>query len=443
MSQLLHSNRVLLPDGIQPATLEIANGTIVGIATGSAADNAQQLGNLLLMPGCIDPHVHINEPGRAEWEGFETATKAAAAGGITALVDMPLNSSPVATSVAELLKKPAVAKGKLHSNVAYWGGVVPGNLDALVPMIEAGAQGIKAFLSHSGIDEFPNTPPADLVAAMKAIAHLNVPLLVHCELEAPHPAQQALVNDPTSYQAWLQSRPKSWEEKAIEVVLNGCRESGCNVHIVHLSAASALPVIKAAKAEGLPVTVETCPHYVCLDAEDIPDADPRYKCAPPIRERANNTLLRNALLDGTLDFVASDHSPAPPDIKELDSGNIAKAWGGIASVQLTLPLMNSLRMRHNASLEQLATWLCSGPASFMGWEKKGHIAIGCDADLVAWNPEAAFTVNADALQHRHKVTPYHGMELHGVVEHTWLGGDLVYSNGNFPAGAIGTSILRP
>lgn len=438
----LHSNNTLLPSGLTSATLTVEQGIITAIAQGPAPAGAQSVGDLVLMPGCIDVHVHLNEPGRTHWEGFETGTRAALAGGVTSLVDMPLNSSPVTTTPAAFQQKLEAANGKLHSNVAFWGGLVPGNVPQLEPLLEAGTSGTKAFLTHSGIDEFAKVGHKELFEGMKVLAKHRAPLLVHCELERPHAGTKVLARHPNSYAAWLQSRPESYELCAIELVLEGSRQTGCTVHVVHLSAASALPLIEAAKAEGLPVTAETCPHYVWLDADTIPDGDPRYKCAPPIRSRANNNQLIEALKSGLLDFVASDHSPAPPDIKELETGNIAKAWGGIASVQLTLPLMNSLRLQHNLSIETLGRWLCSAPASFMNWQNRGTLQVGAVADLVAWNPDAAFTVDAAALHHRHPVTPYHGQTLHGVVQQVWLGGQLAFDNNTFPAGPIGQPILR-
>lgn len=431
----LFSQRTLLPQGSLPATVFIKNGKIEAIEKGKVLKKdypLEDVGEQVLMAGVIDPHVHINEPGRTDWEGFDTATKAAAAGGITTLVDMPLNSSPVTTTVAHFKKKSLATKGKLHVNCGFWGGLVPQNSDHLPPLIKNGVLGIKAFLTHSGIDEFPNVTEADLQKAMPEIAKSGLPLLVHCELEQPNLYAHFLKKSPTSYQAYLQSRPKNWENAAIELMIKLCRTYQCRTHIVHLSSAEALPMIAAAKAEGLPLTVETCPQYLFFDAETIPDADTRFKCAPPIREKANNEQLWKALESGLIDFVATDHSPAPPTIKQLESGNFQTAWGGIAGLQFLLPVVWTAARKRGVGWTKIGEWLSQHAADFIGMgHRKGVLKVGYDADLVVWNPEATFKVTEQLIQHRHKITPYLGQTLYGVVAQTYVGGAKVFENGRF------------
>ncbi|MBL7954024.1 MAG: allantoinase AllB [Flavobacteriales bacterium] len=438
MSSALHSTRVIAPTGVIEATLIIADGKIRDVLHGRTEQEGipfESVGDKVIMPGVIDAHVHINEPGRTEWEGFETATKAAAAGGITTLIEMPLNASPVTTTVEALKFKLDAAKGKLHVNVGFYGGVVPSNINDLDGLLNAGVFGIKAFLTHSGIDEFPNVTEADLRRAMPILKKHDARLLVHCELEtmpAPRPT------DPRSYQQYLASRPAQWETDAIALMIRLSEEFDVHVHIVHVSAAEALPLIRDAKRRGLRITAETCPHYLVFCAEEIPDGATEFKCAPPIRERANNELLWEALKDlptgqagGTLDFVATDHSPAPPDIKEQESGDFMKAWGGIAGLQFLLPAFWTGAKERGFSLEAVARLLCEQPGQFLGLKQKGRIAPGCDADLVVWDPEASFVVKEEMIQHRHKLTPYSGLILSGVIEQTIVGGTMVLHHGSF------------
>ena len=379
------------------------------------------------MPGIIDAHVHINEPGRTEWEGFDTATKAAAAGGITTIVDMPLNASPVTTTVKAFSEKLAASENKLHVNVGFYGGLVPGNTSDIAPLAEAGVLGIKCFLVHSGIDEFPEVKEKDIAEAMPVIAKYDLPLLAHCEV-----FEKEVVNDfaahPNSYSLYLESRPSAWEKDAVQMMLRLCRNHQCPVHIVHVSAAEALPLISAAKKEGLPVTAETCAHYIYFNAEDIPDANCLYKCAPPIRNRENNNKLKSALLDGTLDFLATDHSPAPPAIKELQSGNIRKAWGGIAGLQFLLPATWTA-LKGSMSLEKFIPLLTSQPAAFLQVsDRKGALKVGYDADLVLWDPEYEEKVTSGDILFRHKVSPYISETLSGSIRQTYVNGKLVYNN---------------
>lgn len=464
MSSALHSTRVITPNGVIEATLILADGMIQEVVPGRverAGVPFESFGDKVIMPGVIDAHVHINEPGRTEWEGFETATKAAAAGGITTLIEMPLNASPVTTTAEALRIKLEAAKGKLHVKVGFYGGVIPSNIDDLDDLLNAGVFGIKAFLTHSGIDEFPNVTEADLRKALPILKKHGAKLLVHCELESGtqlsvdgSPVAQASArgdarrpepttnNDPRSYAAYLASRPAKWETDAIALMIRLSEEFDVHVHIVHVSSAEALPLIRDAKKRGLRITAETCPHYLVFCAEEIPDGATEFKCAPPIRERVNNELLWEALKDGTLDFVATDHSPAPPDIKEQESGDFMKAWGGIAGLQFLLPAFWTGAKERSFSLEDVARLLCSSPADFLGLKQKGRIATDCDADLVIWDPEGSLMVEQKVIQHKHKLTPYACLVLFGIVERTILGGDEVYDEGLVaPDMAVGRSIL--
>ena len=431
----IHSNRVVTPTGIIEATVTIKNGLIEEIVQGKI-DNAIDIGEKVLMPGVIDPHVHINEPGRTEWEGFDTATKAAIAGGITTLIDMPLNSSPVTTTVEAFEEKikstgigqTATVRPKLHCNVGFWGGVIPGNEKDIEPLIEKGVRGFKAFLIHSGIDEFPNVTENDLRKSMPIIAKYNLPLLVHCELQGPPiPSHWESSQAVRSYSNYSCSRPRKWEDDAIALMIRLCEEFNCRVHVVHLSSSDSIEQIANAKERGLPLTVETCPHYLYFTSEEIPDGATQFKCAPPIREKENNEKLWSALKDGVIDFVATDHSPSTPDLKKLETGDFTKAWGGIASLQFSLPVLWTSARRRNCSIVDMAKWLAEKPAVLAGIQKsKGKIQKGFDADLVVWDPEKKFVVTEDIIHHKHKITPYLNEELYGVVEQTWLGGKKVY-----------------
>lgn len=437
----VYSQRVLTPAGIRPASVRFRDGRIQAIVDRPLSD-AEDLGDALLMPSLADTHVHINEPGRTEWEGFETATRAAALGGITLLADMPLNSDPVTTTLDALQQKIAAAAGKLSVDCALWGGVVPSNADQLVPMMAAGVHGFKCFLVHSGIDEFPEVTEADLLRAMPILAASGVPLLVHAELEQPI-REAPSTSDPRAYIRYLHSRPREWEDAAIAMMIALARQTGCRVHIVHLSSATALPMLRAARREGLPVTVETCPHYLCLTSEEIEDGATSFKCAPPIRERSNREALWAGLAEGVIDFVVSDHSPCIPSLKLPESGDFMSAWGGIASLQLGLASVWSEAQRRGHTLETVSRWMSAGPLDFLGLGgERGAIAVGHRADLVAWQPEADFTVTADRLAQRHPITPYLGRTVHGMVTDTWLCGRRIVRAGKICAPPSGRLVLR-
>ena len=406
----IRSLQVLLPDGVRPATIVVEGGTIEAIEDYGLADH--DYGDLVILPGLVDSHVHVNEPGRTEWEGFATATRAALTGGITTIVDMPLNSLPPTTTVAALEEKQRHAKGVV--NVELWGGVIPGNTHELRPMLRAGARGFKCFLVHSGVDEFPNVDERQLYEAARELAGTNAPLLVHAELgehlHEPH-------GDPAEYATYLHSRPQRAEDRAIELVLRVCRDTGARMHVVHLSSASALAILERAK--GLPLTAETTPHYLHFAAETVPRGRTEFKCAPPIRERDNREQLWRGLAGGLIDLVVSDHSPCTPELKK---GDFANAWGGIASLQFVLSIVWTNAKRRGFSLVDVARWCCAGPARLANLPAKGAIAIGNDADFTVFDPDATFTVTPDLIRHRHKVTPYLGEVLQGVVRETWVGG---------------------
>ena len=430
----IKSKNILTPSEFVDGYILILDGKIADVISCNNSFDfpIEDVGENIVMPGIIDPHVHINEPGRTEWEGFDTATKAAAAGGITTMIEMPLNSNPVTTNKNNFQIKLNSAKNKLHVNCGFWGGVVPGNENDLEELLESGVFGLKAFLTHSGIDDFPNSNAEHLRKALKILKKYNKPLLVHCERDSIHDDLILLKQNPKSYSAYLKSRPKSWEDNAIKLMIALCRETRAHVHIVHLSSANSIEQIQKAKQEGLSLTVETAQHYLFFNAEEIPDGATQYKCAPPIREKENNEKLWNALLDGTIDFIATDHSPAPPSMKEVESGNFKKAWGGIAGLQFSLPAIWTKAKEKNISIQQIAKWLCENPAKFISLENsKGKIEKGFDADLVVWNPDRKFTVEENNIQHRHKITPYLNKELYGVIEQIYVGGKKVFNQGSF------------
>jgi allantoinase len=426
---IIRSARVVLPSGIRPADVHVEGARIVAIREYNAAPPSSalhDLGDLVVMPGIVDSHVHVNEPGRTEWEGFRTATSAAAAGGITTIVDMPLNSVPATTSVRALEAKRAAAQSAIV-NVEFWGGVVPGNAHELEPLADAGVRGFKCFLSPSGVAEFEHVGEADLRTALPILARRRLPLLVHAELPSrlQAPAPDA---DPRRYATWLDTRPPAAEVAAIALLISLCREFGAPIHVVHLAAADALPMLRAARAEGLPITVETCPHYLTFCAGDIADGATLLKCAPPIRARAHQEALWQALADGDIDLIATDHSPCPPAMK--GDGDFLAAWGGIASLELSLAATWTGAVARGLAIERLADWLCAGPARLAGLTTRGAIEPGRDADFVVWDPGAEFTVAERTLHQRHKRTPYAGRRLRGRVAETWVAGRVVYRDGD-------------
>jgi allantoinase len=426
----IKSERIITSSGMLEGVVLIQEGKIVEIARTIPGGEFTfiDVGKDVIMPGVIDPHVHINDPGRAEWEGFDTATRAALAGGITCLVDMPLNSSPVTITPAAYDQKLLASKNKLHTNCGFWGGIVPGNEKQIELMAEKGVLGFKAFLTHSGIDEFPNVTAEDLKKAMPLIAKTGLPLLVHCELITPIPGNPK--GNPNSYISYLESRPGKWEDDAIAMMIRLCEDTGCRTHIVHLSSANSINQIGEAKMKGLPLTVETAQHYLFFSAEQIKDGQPAFKCAPPIRDYQNNERLWEALKSGIIDFVASDHSPAPPEMK--NTGDLMSAWGGISSIQFALPVLWTAARKHSCRLVDTAKWLCENPAKLAGVQNtKGKIQKGYDADFVIWRPEDEFVVSSDIIRHRHKITPYIGERLVGIVQQTWLNGEKVFDNGKF------------
>jgi allantoinase len=446
---------VALPDGPREADVVAREGRIEAVLAWGAAPAAPDLvdcGDAWLLPGFVDTHVHVNEPGRAGWEGFANATRAAAAGGVTTLVDMPLNSTPATTTAAALAAKRAAATGWCRVDVGFWGGVVPGNAGELERLAAAGVPGFKCFLVPSGVDDFPEVGELELREAMPVLARLGLPLLVHAELPGPIAAAAEGIRgaDPRRHATWLASRPPAAEVEAIRRVLAICAETACAVHIVHLSAAEALPDLRSARARGLPVTVETCPHYLTFAAEEIADGATELKCAPPIRGGANRERLWEALREGVIDLVASDHSPCPPALKGREAGDFSSAWGGIASLQLAPAALWTGARERGFTPADLARWMSERPARLAGLAgRKGAIVPGADADLVVWDAEAEWTVAGARLHHRHPLTPYEGRTLRGVVRATFVRGVRVFERGGeaddrgrFPGPPIGRPLER-
>lgn len=447
---IIRGRNVVAGEAIAPASVHVVGGRVRALKAFDDVEAGCELYEAteksIVMPGLVDTHVHINEPGRTEWEGFRTATRAAAAGGVTTLVEMPLNSIPPTTTLKGFGEKLSAAEGKCWVDVAFWGGVVPGNREELQRLFDAGVVGFKCFLVHSGVEEFPNVTETDLREAMKELARLGALLIVHAEL--PGPIENSIAEqlsadlDPRSYSTFLNSRPRRAEDEAVALVIRLSRETGARCHIVHHSSSDSLQILREAKREGVPITVETCPHYLAFSAEEIADGATEFKCCPPIRERENSEKLWAALREGLIDMVVSDHSPCPPEMKLRETGDFLQAWGGISSLELRLPVMWTLMRARDFSINDLVRLLAEAPARLVRLDKKGRIAEGFDADIVVWNPYEEFRVDSAALHHRHKLTPYAGRNLFGRVEATFLRGRKIFERGEFEENPAGMKILR-
>lgn len=443
----LKSKKVVINNQMKAAIVEINNGLIHAIH-GYDAElecSVEDLGEQVIMPGLVDSHVHINEPGRTEWEGFNTATQAAAAGGITTLVDMPLNCIPVTTTPEAFQEKLDAVSDKLWVDCGFWGGVIPQNLDQLDDLLTAGVLGCKSFLIDSGVEEFPNVEAEHIQKAMPILAKHNAPYLIHAELDCGG-FDNVVIGD--KYQSFLASRPKKWENDAVAMMLDLATEAknnghDCKVHIVHLSSDEALSIITEAKSRGLTFTAETCPHYLTLASESIPDGKTLFKCCPPIREDQNRQNLWQAVEDGRISFIVSDHSPCTPQLKHIDSGDIEKAWGGISALQFGLPLIWTEAKKRGFTLVDIARLMSFETAKFAGLETiKGQIAVGHHADLCIFDETASFVISNDMIKHRHKITPYVGRKVDGQILKTYVRGHMVYQQDEFLAKPIGQPLLK-
>ena len=425
MSTVIRARRAVVGDRERACAVVIRDGRIAAVEDYAApVPGAREVilaDDEALLPGLVDTHVHVNDPGRTEWEGFASATRAAAAGGVTTLIDMPLNSIPSTVDVAALAVKQKVAAGQVTVDVGFWGGAIPGNLADLEPLWDAGVYGFKCFLAYSGLDEYPPLDRDQMIAAMRVIAGFDGLLIVHAEDGPTLDAQPAPSG--RRYTDFLHSRPPVAEARAIAQVIDGAAETGCRVHILHLSDAGSLPLVAAAKDAGVRITVETCPHYLTLFSEEILDGSTHFKCCPPIREATNREGLWRGLADGTIDCVVSDHSPCTPELKKLGIGDFGEAWGGISSLQLGLPIVWSEGRRRGHSLVDVTRWMARNTAALAGLPDRGDIAVGNTADLCVLAPDDAFVVFPDKLHHRNAVTPYAEMALAGVVRQTWLAGE--------------------
>ncbi|MFD3324855.1 allantoinase AllB [Streptomyces sp. NPDC058701] len=425
---VLRSTRVITPEGTRAASVAVADGKITAVlahdAEVPAGARLEDFGDDVLLPGLVDTHVHVNDPGRTEWEGFWTATRAAAAGGITTILDMPLNSLPPTTTVDNLRVKQEVARTKAHVDVGFWGGALPSNVKDLRPLHDVGVYGFKCFLSPSGVEEFPELDQEQLATSLAEITGFGGLLIVHAE--DPHHLESAPQNPGPKYADFLASRPRDAENTAIQNLIDQAKRLDARVHVLHLSSSDALPLIAAAKAEGVRITVESCPHFLTLTAEEVPDGATEFKCCPPIREAANQDLLWDALADGTIDCIVSDHSPSTADLK---TGDFATAWGGISSLQLGLPAIWTEARGRGRSLEDVVRWMSAAPAALAGLAQKGAIEAGRDADFAVLAPEETFTVDPAELHHRNRITAYAGKTLYGVVKSTWLRGTRIADHG--------------
>jgi allantoinase len=421
---VFRARRVVTAEGEVPRSVGVDGGRIVAVEAFDAPMSADRVielgGDVVLMPGLVDTHVHINDPGRTEWEGFESATRAAAAGGVTTVVDMPLNSLPPTVDVAALDVKRKTAEGKVHVDVGFWGGAIPGNLADLRPLHEAGVFGFKSFLLHSGVDEFPPLSPQELEDAMRELKSFGAMIIVHAE--DSDAIEQAPEAHGEHYTDFLDSRPRVAENLAIARVISLARRTGVRAHVLHLSSSDALRMIADAKRDGVALSVETCPHYLTFTAEEIADGATQFKCCPPIREAENRDRLWRGLAEGVIDFVVSDHSPCTPELKRFDIGDFGEAWGGIASLQLGLPAIWTQARQRGFALTDVVRWMAERPAAQVGLSRKGHIAPGFDADFCVFAPEESFVVDVAKLHHRNPVSAYNGRQLDGVVRGAWLRG---------------------
>lgn len=421
---VIRGERVLTADGIHPREVGISAGRIHAIEPRGYGLEATEVIELaadeVLIPGLVDTHVHVNEPGRTQWEGFDTATRAAARGGVTTIIDMPLNSIPATVNVAALEEKVAATEGKRHVNVGFWGGAVPGNTGDLRGLHDAGVFGFKCFLLHSGVDEFPPLDPDELEVDLRELADFDGRMIVHAE--DSRTIDRAPQCEGDQYEGFLASRPRGAESLAIAEVIARARWTGAGVHILHLSSADSLPMIASARRDGVRITAETCPHYLTLSAEDVPAGNTAYKCCPPIREGGNRDLLWQGLEDGTIDCIVTDHSPSTADLKNLDTGDFGTAWGGVSSLQLSLAVVWTAAKDRGIGLDQVVDWMASRPAAVAGLQAKGSIEVGYDADMAILAPDAEFVVRAEELEHRNPVTPYDHRSLSGVVRRTFLAG---------------------
>ncbi|MFG1820449.1 allantoinase AllB [Kribbella sp. NPDC049174] len=424
---VVRARRVVSAAGEVARAVGVRDGRIVAIAPYDAdLDSVDELvltDDEVLMPGLVDSHVHVNDPGRTEWEGFTSATRAAAAGGVTTIIDMPLNSIPPTCDVPALELKRKTAASQAYVDTGFWGGAIPGNLAQLRPLHEAGVFGFKCFLLHSGVDEFPPLAPDELEPVMREIAAFDGLLIVHAE--DAHGIDSAPAPHGASYRDFLHSRPREAENKAVADVIDLARQTGCRVHILHVSSSDVLPLLAKARRDGVRITAETCPHYLTFSAEEIPDGATQYKCCPPIREAANRDQLWNGLRDQTIDLVVSDHSPSTADLKRLDTGDFGEAWGGIASLQLDLPAVWTEAHRRGHTLTDVARWMCQAPAAQTGLRHKGSLEVGYDADFCVFAPDETFVVDVNTLHHKNAITPYDGRPLDGLVRSTWLRGEPV------------------
>lgn len=449
----LRCREVVTPAGTRAATVIIKDQKISAIQHYDESPNNLSACPIIdiegvLIPGLVDSHVHINEPGRTDWEGFDTATHAAAAGGITTLVDMPLNCIPVTTTASALDAKLDSIVDKLWVDCGYWGGATADNLAELPALLDAGVLGVKSFTIHSGIDEFQSVDEGQLLNAMRIVAKEGLLHLVHAELDPRSSESESDEDIGTSYSRFLASRPKHWENDAIAMIIRVMRvlkNEGLEprAHVVHLSSSEALPMISKARAEGLKLTVETCPHYLTLAAEGINDGETLYKCCPPVREQENQAQLWQGLKDGIIDFIVSDHSPCTPQLKALDTGDIGDAWGGISALQFGLSLIWSESKQYGFDLPDIVQLMCSRPAEIAGLGHfKGKIAVGYDADFCVFDPDAQYVISSDIIKHKHKISPYIGNKVTGAISQTWLRGHCIYSNDQYTGSALGKSLLR-